>query len=156
MRADSLTCVCLVCEWATAQLEGLSRQSKVTPAKGYNINNIFFIGILTQRWRLLLRPINASPHKVTVLTKAMCVLHNYLRHTKDGTNCPVGYADSLGANGLVSDGFWRQGAVNPLDGLALTSRSMTTASIQLREKLADYFVGNGSVDWQLTHIRRRN
>ena len=40
------------------------------------IKNTF--GILTQRWRLLMRPIIANRARATSLVQAMCVLHNYL------------------------------------------------------------------------------
>ena len=116
---------------------------------------LYVAGILTQRWRLLSRPIIASQSKATILVKAMCALHNYLSYRKDDTYIPVGYADHIGPDGLITDGFWRQAARDPLDGLDVTSRSMTTAAIQLREQLTVYFAGNGSVDWQLQHIRRR-
>lgn len=120
-----------------------------------HMQSVFIAGILTQRWRLLLQPIIADPTKVTTIVKAMCALHNYLSHMKDETYCPAGYADHIGSDGQIAEGFWRQSAINPLDGLEVHSRSMTTAAIQLRDQLSDYFIGDGSVEWQLQHIRRR-
>ena len=115
------------------------------------------LGILAQRWRLLFRPIVADPNKVTTLVKAMCVLHNFLLHTQDQDYCPPGFADSLSSSGEVADGFWRANgqSASSLEGLDITSRSLSTAGVEIRERLRAYFIDQGSVDWQYQHINRR-
>jgi len=113
------------------------------------------LGILVQRWRILLRPIAAEPKKCTLLVKAMCVLHNYLSVKRDPTYAPNGFADTTGPNGEVREGFWRCNAVPPLTGLELTSRSMSAAAIEVRERLRHYFMSHGNLNWQLDYINRR-
>ena len=116
---------------------------------------IIVLQVLSQRWRLLFRPIIAEPDKVSILVKAMCVLHNLLRASKDTSYCPPGFTDSVGANGYLSEGVWRTLPVSPLEGLTTTSRSINIAAVQVRERLREYFAGNGSVDWQMRVINRR-
>jgi hypothetical protein len=72
-----------------------------------------------------------------------------------GTYIPAGYTDLLGPDGTVHEGFWRQAAVDPLEGLDLTSRSQPTAGVEVRERYREYFSGPGSLDWQWEHINRR-
>ena len=115
----------------------------------------FLLGILTQRWRLLLRPVVADAEKCTVLVKAMCVLHNYLRTVNDVNYTPLGYVDHTTPAGEIREGFWRQQAVPPLQGLGVTARSATTAAMTIRNRFAEYFSGAGALDWQLDHINRR-
>lgn len=112
-------------------------------------------GILAHRWRILFKPIAATPANVVKLVNAMCVLHNFLRKTSDETYCPRGYADVVGTSGEISDGFWRSQPVSPLEGLGITSRSLNTAGSVVRDNLADYFVTNGQVSWQYDHINHR-
>lgn len=84
----------------------------------------------------------------------MCVLHNYLRAHKDQNYCPAGFADTVAANGGVTDGFWRT-AQCPLEGLTTTSRSLNTEAFAIRERLKNYLAGPGSVPWQHQHVNRR-
>ena len=85
----------------------------------------------------------------------MCVLHNFLCTLQDDSYLPRGYADVVGRDGAVREGFWRQEAVPPLNGLNTISRSVPGAAMEVRERMRDYFSGNGSVDWQLELINRR-
>ena len=57
------------------------------------------IGILTQLWQLLMRPIIANRERATSLVQAMCVLHNYLCTTQDANYIPRGYTDGVGRGG---------------------------------------------------------
>lgn len=114
------------------------------------------LGILSQRWRLLFRPIVAEPDKAVKLVKAMCVLHNYLRAVKDMSYCPSGFGDITLPNGVIRDGFWRHGDPVPhLQGVRTTSRSSSNAAAEIRERISHYFVNEGSVEWQYQHIHRR-
>ena len=78
-----------------------------------------------------------------------------LRASKDTSYCPPGFTDSVSANGDLSEGVWRTLPVSPLEGLTTTSRSINIAAVQVRERLREYFAGNGSVDWQMRVINRR-
>ena len=111
--------------------------------------------ILSQRWRLLFRPIIAEPDKVSILVKAMCVLHNFLSASEDTSCCPPGLPDSVSANVDLSERFQRILPVSPLEGLTTTSRSINIATVQVRERSREYFAGNGSVDWQMRVINRQ-
>lgn len=117
------------------------------------IENCF--GILTQRWRLLMRPIIAHREKATKLVQAMCALHNYLCVTQDANYIPAGFADGVGRGGELRNGFWRQEAIPPLNGLDTVNRSMPGAALEIRERMREYFSGDGSTDWQLQVVNRR-
>lgn len=119
----------------------------------YSINCV--VGILTQRWRLLMRPIVGSPTKCSTLVKAMCVLHNFLCSQSDNYYVPRGYADVPHPNGVITDGFWRQEAVRPAHGLNLVSKSIAGGAVEVRERWREYLSGAGTVDWQRDYINRR-
>ena len=101
-----------------------------------------------------MRPIIADPMKASILIKAMCVLHNYLCTVNDMTYYPPGYGD-IPQDGEVVPGFWRRNPVPPLQVLNAANRSITAAASEVRERLANYFVGPGRVGWQETAINTR-
>jgi hypothetical protein len=70
---------------------------------------LLFSGILTHRWKLLLRMMQWQPAKTTKLIKGMCVLHNYLRTVGDQRYNQPGLADSVNQDGTITPGFWRTG-----------------------------------------------
>ena len=102
-----------------------------------------------------MRPMLASREKATLLVKAMCVLHNYLCTTKDGHYVPPGYADVVGRDGEVREGFWRQEAIEPLEGLNTVNRSVPGAAVEIRDRVREYLNGDGSLEWQLDYVNRR-
>jgi len=65
-----------------------------------------YLGILTQRWRILFKPITAEATKATKLVRTVCVLHNFLKKTDDKIYCPPGYSDQVSQDGNVTPGFW--------------------------------------------------
>lgn len=75
------------------------------------VENAF--GILSAKWRIFRKPIEAKPENVDVMVKATIVLHNYLL-SMDGTIEPeVKYltpllADYVGEDGKIKPGQWRQ------------------------------------------------
>ena len=73
------------------------------------IENTF--GILTTKFRIFRRPIIAHPEKVTQITKAACVLHNYLISEvihPQGNIAPQGmYVDHEDPMGNFIPGDWR-------------------------------------------------
>ena len=75
------------------------------------IENTF--GILAAKFRIFRRPIVACPDKVTKISKAACVLHNYLRicdiRSASTTRqyCPPGYVDHEDPLGNLIPGDWR-------------------------------------------------
>ena len=69
------------------------------------IENSF--GILAARWRILRRPIIASPENAVIFTKAAIALHNFLRTTESSVYCPPGFTDAEDGTGNVVEGSWR-------------------------------------------------
>ena len=63
------------------------------------IENAF--GILSQRWRILLKPIKASVKNVENYTLASLALYNYLRLTENAKYIPTGFADSKDSDGNI-------------------------------------------------------
>lgn len=117
------------------------------------VENAF--GIMANKFRIFEKPIPFAPDKVDLIVKACCALHNWLRvseapdrqhaHSVDGENHDTGE---------IIGGSWR----NEHQTLGLLplprnlSRHPNRRSQDLRERLADYFVGEGSVPWQLRMI----
>lgn len=117
--------------------------------------HVFYLGILTQRWRILFRPIIADASKATKLVRTACVLHNFLRKVDDQIYCPPGYADQVSHDGSIRLGFWRA-ARQPTFGLNLQNSGATVAASELRDKLTLYFCNElGNVAWQDNHINKR-
>jgi len=69
------------------------------------IENVF--GILTQRWRIFLKPIKATVKNVENYTLVCLTLHNYLRLTENARYTPAGLLDSEDRNGNIVPGDWR-------------------------------------------------
>lgn len=122
------------------------------------IENAF--GILTSRWRIFNTPIHANVENVESYVRATIVLHNYLRQTENASYCPKGFIDSYNANGEIQPGHWRNVVRNDSNA-AFKSLPKVRGSryrddaVQMRDSLKDYVNGpNGSVSWQLDHIRR--
>ena len=98
---------------------------------------------MTQRWQLLRRPVISNSEKATSV-QAMCVLHNYLCTTQDANYIPPGYGVGLG--GELRNGLWRPNPTPPLHGVDTVNRSIPSAALEIRERLREYFSGDGSTD----------
>jgi len=122
------------------------------------IENTF--GIMTNRWRIFRRPLIALPKNAVRITKAACVLHNFLQRADNNNGgtarhyCPSGYTDTYDNDGNVILGQWR----NDASGGDLVSLSGTSGNrssrdaARVRDILADYFVSpQGEVAWQYKH-----
>jgi len=102
---------------------------------------------LSQRWRLLLRTIVASPSKVELQVKTMCALHNFLRTTNDAF-----YNASI--DSVSADSFWQTRSSSSV--VPTQSRHATVAANDVRNTYVNYFTSDiGSVPWQLEYIHRR-
>lgn len=87
-------------------------------------------GILSNKWRIFHRPMNVTTELAVDITKACCVLHNYVRE-KNGIN----FQDTLSIDGFDD--------VNT----TYSDRGTRSAS-DMRNTFADYFSSVGAVPWQ--------
>lgn len=93
-------------------------------------------GIMSNKWKIFHKPINANLDLAIQVVKTCCSLHNYVR-VRDGINIQ----DVMSVTGFV-DAEQDRGTT-----------STTNQYIQTRNKLADYFVSDvGSVHWQNNYI----
>ena len=93
-----------------------------------NVENAF--GILSSRFQIFRKPLQFSPRKVDLFVLTCCCLHNML--VKDDER------------------------VTDTNKMLQLSRSTVNTSQQasrnIRDELADYFINEGSVSWQLNTI----
>lgn len=123
------------------------------------IENAF--GILTQRWRILRRPIIANVETCQLIVQATVVLHNYIKEFEDckpkneRKYCPSGFVDYIDEQGQVHLGLWRedQQHIRPITRVGANNYSRNIR--ENRDKLCDYFVSpEGSVPWQEDYVSR--
>ena len=69
------------------------------------IENVF--GIMTARWRILLKTIRSSVQNAQRYVLACMALHNYLRQTNTAHYCPNGFSDSEDGSVTIKPGDWR-------------------------------------------------
>lgn len=109
------------------------------------IENSF--GILSAQWRIFRTTINAHPEMVELIIETCVCLHNYLRLGEDSV---FGLVDEELAT-HIKPGAWRSMESNLLSLERNTTNSNNKAKA-LRDRFAQYFVNEGSVDWQLDRI----
>ena len=115
------------------------------------VENVF--GIVTNRFRILQKPIDLKPDNVISVVRACCVLHNFLRSVSTASRRM--YSPNSAINNECSrSGDITQGRFANVAGTCLerlpeepTQRSTATAH-EARDLLADYFMTNGIVPWQ--------
>ena len=88
--------------------EHLSRARRI-------VENAF--GILAQKWRIFLRPINTDVQTAELIVKAACCLHNYIIIKNHADHEPI----------------------RALSNTRSTNRRSNTAVFDIRERFADYF-----------------
>lgn len=114
------------------------------------VENAF--GILAARFRIFGRPIPLSPNKVDGVVKATVALHNWLRLTSPGVYFYRGCVDEEDLDtGTIIPGQWRKEVIS--EGLASVKeisqqRNPSKRAKDVRDTLADWFMGEGSVPWQ--------
>lgn len=121
------------------------------------IENAF--GILSARWRIYHRTLDASPSHAISMTKACVVLHNYLTKT-DISNprmskyIPDQYAD-YDSNEIVVPGEWRREATTLLNIGPVGSNNYTQEASRVRDAFKAYFLSpEGKVQWQDSVVNR--
>lgn len=117
------------------------------------VENAF--GLLVSQFRIFEKPIALSPEKADILVKTACALHNWLRKTSDGYITRNSVDDEDFENGTVIEGMWRQEIQS--QGLrdlrsAADSRNYSKKAAEIRNKLAEWFMGDGAVAWQMKMI----
>lgn len=92
-------------------------------------------GIMSNKWRVFHRAMNVNVDFAVDITKACCVLHNFVR-VRDGHRIE----DTLTVEGFESF-------------MNLDDRRRTVSALRNRDILADYFVSDsGKVPWQESRI----
>lgn len=114
---------------------------------------------MAAKWRILRSPIQADIDTVDKIILAAVYLHNFLLieeehmapHQK--TYCPPGFVDS-DVNGVNVQGEWRRESPPTNTFLPITpqgSNNQTGTQSAIREKLAQFFMCDGAVEWQWSH-----
>lgn len=120
-------------------------------------SNSIILGIMVTKWRIFKTSIIAEPSNVEKITKATCVLHNYLRTSHIGEYTPPGYTDIVDPSGYINEGSWRQETT----GHALQNlnhqrhRNYAAAASETRATFTNYFSSPaGQLAWQLDYVQR--
>lgn len=132
-----------------------------TPERIYNyrlsrarriIENVF--GIMSSKFRILLKPIALNPDKATTVALACIYLHNFLRRDSASRHhyTPHGTFDWYDDDGNLIEGGWRS-EVNEGDSFLIDLQNIprrTTVNLhEIRDEFRDYFLSpEGSVPWQ--------
>lgn len=124
------------------------------------IENTF--GIMTARFRILHRVMNAHPKTADNIMKAIVCLHNFIR--KENTSFYIQEGDlDTEAGSSIKPGKWRNDI--PVVGTALTniparlgSRNASFSALAVRNHLKHYLNGPGShlAPWQWDILDRTN
>lgn len=105
-------------------------------------------GILANRFRVFLSPLNLSPEKVEIIVFACIALHNFLR--RDSVNQYVQPEGCLQFEDIVDrtirPGNW--GTAPQLVQLQRVGRNSSSEAKCIRQQYMDYFCEEGAVDWQ--------
>lgn len=109
------------------------------------VENAF--GILANRFRVFLSPINLPPVKTEKVVLACTAVHNFLRWNFGGRYMPVGSVDAEHfVGGTINPGYWRQ--TRQLLGLQRFPPNATTVGNNTCTQYMNYFNGEGAVPWQ--------
>lgn len=110
------------------------------------IENTF--GILVARWQFLKNPIKAKVENIDHFVKAAVVLHNYCKVNDSKLYCPNDFTDQNDEK----NGKWREEASVLKSVGRLAANTSTRQNFNLRNALAEYFITNGSVPWQIKKV----
>ena len=121
------------------------------------IENTF--GVAASRFRIFRRPIIANVEKVTLITKAVVALHNFLMASNSSNGysyCPTNFIDQDSPSGLAVGG-WRNDendimGLQPIGRIGSNNYSRDAASV--RQGFKEYFNSDGAVEWQWELVNR--
>lgn len=118
-------------------------------------------GILSQRWRILRKPINTKVDVAELIVQATVLLHNYLQNSEidlpiaERKYCPTGYTDSIDKNSEIHPGVWAEEGSGLRSVSRVGSNNPSTIAKHQRDTLADYFVSPaGALPWQEEYVNR--
>ena len=102
---------------------------------------------MASRFRIFRRVIIVDPEKVTKITQATCVLHNYLiiseqkSSQQDHLYCPSNYVDQEDDSGHFIPGQWREEDRSSAlaDNIRLAGNRASSSAITVREQFCTYF-----------------
>ena len=114
------------------------------------VENAF--GILSNKFRIFLSPINLAPKKVEKIVLATLVMHNLLRRVCPDYTAPGNINEENLEEGSIIRGAWNQ-QPGVLIGLENSqTRNATTEAKSVRLEYMQYFNEEGAVPWQETMI----
>lgn len=116
------------------------------------IENVF--GIMSARFRVLLKPIQLDAEKTKKVTLACCVLHNFLIVNNKEKYAPPRSFDRMNTEGDIIDGDWRAESGNnlgPFENFTGIGNPTNDAKA-IREEFQEYFVNEGEVPWQYKYL----
>lgn len=115
------------------------------------VENAF--GILSSRFRIFRKPILLSPETTIKLTKAACALHNWIRKSNCINSITVDIEDQETRNIIPGTQRTDSGSDNLLSLSATQDRNFVQGARRKRDELADFFMGDGAVQWQYHMIQ---
>lgn len=120
------------------------------------VENVF--GILANRFRIFLGPIDMVPKYATLVSFAALTLHNLLRAHNPQHYLPPSSLDQENTDGSIRPGSWREQNECMECMSACNIKNSTVGAKKVRQTLTEYFSTKGAVAWQdraLEIIRRR-
>lgn len=109
------------------------------------VENAF--GILANKFRIFLQPINLEPMKVEKIVLASTALHNYLRREHSAEYTPLGCTDRENVlDGTIIPASWRSEPV--LAPLPRIRRNASDEAKETRLEFMAYFNDEGAILWQ--------
>ncbi len=113
------------------------------------VENAF--GITSAVFRVLRKPLLLEPEKAQLIVMTIVLLHNYLRTHSRNLYTPAGTFDQE-VDGKVTEGSWRkEGSMTSMLPLPSIPRRSTKYCQEIRNELADYFIREGSLQWQYNY-----
>ena len=115
------------------------------------VENAF--GIMANRFRILLQPLNLDIEKIEEIVWTCCCLHNFLRDTSGNDS----ESDKEGDVGNFVPGSWRQEAISQGSFVSLArlhGQRLPSAAKSVREDFARYFSGHGAIPWQEKYAKK--
>ncbi|KAG8227270.1 hypothetical protein J437_LFUL012184 [Ladona fulva] len=116
------------------------------------VENAF--GIFAARFRVFGKDIEVNLPTVDLIVQCACVIHNWMRTTSLATYFERGWVDyEETETGVFHYGQWRStGTELPSKNAAHSTNTFSKKTWDTREKLDDYFSGEGRVFWQMKAI----